>query len=251
MITLNLLPDSKQEFVKAKRTRDRLVFWSVSVAGFFIGVLVIFGSALGIQWFVVDSTRNQIEELSQELENEDSIINVLTVQNQLQALPQIHSEKPKATRFFRYLSAVVPETVNLNSTEIDFDNEIIEISGEARSVRDFNALVDILKVAEYNLGPEADAEDPGVETLSTQLESELDEDDFDETGRAFREVVSDLSVDSTSEEVNFSIELRYNPEIFSRNYAAVVITVSDTSLEDILQEDEDVTFEAENQEGGF
>lgn len=247
MITLNLLPDIKNDYLKAKRSRDRVVAWSIVVGGSFAGIVVVALLIVGIQWFIVDGTRNTIEDLSNRLQNSEDITTVLTVQGQLQKLPGLHQDKPRATRLFSYLTTLTPNNTRLGSVEIDYENNEVEIRGSTQTIRDLNILVDTFKAAEYRTGPFVDPEDDEeFESLATLLEEDFSRIDPDaEFMAAFSRVVSSLSIQSGGEGVNFTLQFSFSPNLFDARYSAVELRVPDfvdrdrTPAEAIFEETEE------------
>lgn len=247
MMTLNLLPDIKNDYLKAKRSRDRVVAWSIVVGGSFAGIVVVALLIVGIQWFIVDGTRNTIADLSDRLQNSEDITTVLTVQGQLQELPALHQDKPRATRLFSYLTTLTPNNTRLGSVEIDYENNEVEIRGSTQTIRDLNILVDTFKAAEYRTGPLVDPEDEeDFESLATLLEEDFSRIDPDtEFMAAFSRVVSSLSIQSGGEGVNFTLEFSFNPDLFDARYSVVELRIPDfvdrdrTPAETIFEETEE------------
>lgn len=247
MITLNLLPDIKNDYLKAKRSRDRVVAWSVVVGGSFAGLVVVALLIVGIQWFIVDGTRNTIDDLSARLQNSEDITTVLTVQNQLQELPGLHENKPRATRLFSYLTTLTPNNTRLGAVEIDYENSQVEIRGTTETIRDLNILVDTFKAAQYRSGPLVDPEgDEEFESLATILEGDVSSIDPDtEFTSAFSRVVSSLSIQSGGDGVSFTLQFSYNTDLFDARYSVVELQIPDfvdrdsTPAEAIFEETEE------------
>jgi len=230
MISLNLIPDIKQEFLDAKSQRDKYVGWSVIVGGGFIAIAVVFGLAVLAQWAFVTSTRASIEEAQSELDNKESITTLLTAQGQLLEVPRMHQERPRTIRLFSYLSTLTPEDVRLSNVEVDMDNNRIDIIGTTESIRDLNIFVDTLKLADYELGPRVDEQllrdgDQELETLFSQINQDFSDIELSEPQRAFSNVISTLNIRASGGEVGFTIQLDFNRDIFDAQYSTVRMTV--------------------------
>ncbi len=149
MIQLNLLPDVKLQYIKAQRQR-RLVF-SVSVLAVIasIGILLFLLSIDGLQKKHLSDLSNDIKSESSELQKKPGINRILTVQNQLQSLTDLHSQKPAASRLFTYLVQLTPAKVNINDIKVDFTMQTVTITGTSDSLSDVNKYVDTLKYTGY------------------------------------------------------------------------------------------------------
>ncbi len=227
MITLNLIPDIKNDYIKAKRSRDRIIAWSLVVGGSFAGLVVVAGIIVTVQWFIVDGTKDSIENLYGQLQDKENITTVLTTQGQLQELPYLHENKPRATRLFSYLTTLTPDNARLSSVDVDFDSNTAEIRGSTDSIRDLNILVDTFKAAQYRLGPTVDIEDEQFESLATQLDEEFEDMELSDPAPAFNRVVSSLNIQTSGEGINFTLRFAFNSDLFDARYSAVQMLVPD------------------------
>jgi Tfp pilus assembly protein PilN len=141
MIEINLIPDVKQELLKAKRVRTLVISGALVVGVVSVGLVVI----LALYLFTVQSIRGNIlngsiTSKSKELEGVDDLSKMLTVQSQLAALSQMHSTKNIDSRLFDILTAVnpaAPNQVSVSSARIDAETKTISI--EAQAVNGFEA----------------------------------------------------------------------------------------------------------------
>ncbi len=189
MIQFNLLPDVKQEFMKAERTK-RLV---VSVAALSTAV------ALGIFFLLLFTVnfvqKKNIEDLTADIKTNTSKIKsipnidrILTVQNQMGALESLHQKKAAASRLFTYLGQVTPSGVTISNTTADFTQNTLILTGNAPTINDVNTLVDTLKFTKYT-------------------------DDEQDAGKAFSHVVLG-SFNVGEKSTSYTINLSFNPDIF-------------------------------------
>ncbi|HSX27279.1 MAG TPA: hypothetical protein VLG25_00685, partial [Patescibacteria group bacterium] len=81
---------------------------------------------------------------------------ILTIQNQLTTLPQLHAQKPVASRLFKYLVQVTPATVKMSQLDMDFSTKTLNITGESDSLSSINKFVDTLKFTTYSSSDSAD-----------------------------------------------------------------------------------------------
>lgn len=149
MIQLNLLPDVKMEYIKAQKAR-RLVFSvSILVTAVSIVLLLLLLSVDGLQKKHLGDLTDDIGTSSKKLQKEPNINRILTVQNQLQSLGTLHSEKPAAPRLFDYLNSLTPANVSISDLKIDFTQQTVSITGTSASLSNVNKYIDTLKFTTY------------------------------------------------------------------------------------------------------
>lgn len=100
MIQLNLLPDVKLELVKAQRLQRLLTVISLIASLAAIVVVVVLFSASQYQKKHITDLNNSIAKKTNQLNSDKQINKILTVQNQLKSLDQLHASKPAASRLF-------------------------------------------------------------------------------------------------------------------------------------------------------
>jgi Tfp pilus assembly protein PilN len=155
MIQLNLLPDVKMQYIKAQRQR-RLVFsLSILVAAVSVGILLFLLSIDGLQKKHLSDLSSDISSESSELQKKPNIQRILTVQNQLQSLTALHSQKPAASRLFSYLIQLTPSNVNINDMKVDFTQQTISITGTSDTLSNVNKYVDTLKYTSFTAGSDS------------------------------------------------------------------------------------------------
>jgi len=188
MISLNLLPDVKKQFLKAQRTRNMIFTFSIIGSAAAIGLVVLgFITVLGMR-FQINRNSNTITELEAEYAEIDNLSQILTVRNQASALSGLHDEKPVATRLFKLLSLSTPQNVDLNEVIIDFTDSSAEITAETKSFKDINVYVDTLKNTYFTSGSGS----------KKQL--------------VFSEIVSEQSINE--DQVTVEVVMKFQPGIF-------------------------------------
>ena len=211
MIEINLVPDVKQEFIRAKRVRNLVISGAVLVGIASVGVVVL----LALYLFAVQNVRNiladeDITSNHSKLSNVEDIENTLTVQNQLTKLDELHNEKNIASRFFDLLIAVNPTKPNNVSFSLtSFDAEAGTISLEGQSSNGY-AAADVLK--KTILGTSISYNDENNEVVTLPLTEQVN--------------TSELSFgeDSSGKKVlHFSLWFEYDPAFFARSSTNAVI----------------------------
>lgn len=203
MITLNLLPDVKREFIKAQRLKMTFILGSLAISGAFIVVTFLLASfVFGFQRLQINSAQNEIDKSLNQLKSEQDLDKVLSIQKQLSVLPGLHDKKPDAGRLFDYLNKVVPKDVTLSSVEMWFEQDQLkaEISGQAKDPKAFNIFVDTLKNADYKY------------------------DGTEEKAKAFPSVIADaFSVGDDG--VRYTVQIKFDAKIFDNTLSNVTLEI--------------------------
>lgn len=192
MIQFNLLPDVKVEYLKARRQKHIVMLVSALTIVISIVVIIILSTTVfGLQRKNISDLTEDIQSATTELQNTPDLNKILTVQNQLNVLPQLHDEKPVASRIFGYINQATPNNVSIARLNVNFESNTMRISGGANSLETINQFVDTLKFTEYTT------------------------DDDDTSRQAFSAVVlTNFGRDVAN--ASYTIELSFDPIIFSQ-----------------------------------
>lgn len=206
MIEINLIPDVKQELLKARRVRSTVISGAV-VLGIAAVALVVL---LALYVFGAQTLRNKLVDDSIKSENAklakvEDLSNMLTVQNQLSKLSQMHGDKMISSRMFDVLSAIVPPEPNsVAISRLALDSEENTITIEAQAANGYPALETFKKTVEATKIVYS-AEDQTDKTTSVLLASDVIEGERsygdDETGRKV---------------LRFTLTFTYAQELFDR-----------------------------------
>ena len=149
-VEFNLLPDLKMDVVKAQRARKTIVSISflASAASLAVFVLMLFTVYIVQNKQLSDADKN-IKAANQKLKDISGLEEVLTVQNQLQELTDLHKNKHASNRLFSYLPQVTPTNVSIGSLTVDLATNVMQISGTASSQHAVNTFIDTLKFTKY------------------------------------------------------------------------------------------------------
>lgn len=210
MIQLNLLPDVKLQFIKARRTKRLVILTSSLAIVVSIGLFgLMFSFVNGVQQRHIKNLDKDIDSSISKIQNTPEIDKILTVQNQLASINPKHQEKPAANRVLPMIADLIPAGSALTEVNVDFTSSIISISGATASVPDTNKFVDTLKFAQFK-----------AQTINPDGSlGEVKE------GKAFSEVVlGTFSTVSADGRYGFAISLKFDPVIFL-NTEKVEITV--------------------------
>lgn len=134
MIQINLLPDIKQELIRAQRTRNYVISLSIIVGLASLGVVVLLGLLVGGQMVRDSLADSQIDSEYKELSETADITEVLTMQNQLVKISDLHGQRSMNSRIFDVLLAVnppEPNTVTYTSVRTNLNDRTLTIEGTA------------------------------------------------------------------------------------------------------------------------
>jgi len=160
MIEFNLLPDVKLEFVKSQRLKHLVMLAAILAAAVALVVLIFFLVFVDvIQKKNIRDLNGRIASNSKQLQAIPNLNKVLTVQNQLSALPALHKQKPVASRLFGYMSQLTPSQVTISNINADFTAHTITLTGDADSIATVNQFADTLKFTTYTTSTNSKATD--------------------------------------------------------------------------------------------
>jgi len=200
MIQFNLLPDVKQEFMRAQRTKHLMLTVSFFASAIALGVLVLgLSTVYVVQKKVTSDLRNDIATNSATLKNTPHISDILTVQSQLNSLSSLNNLKPVDSRLFGYLAQLTPVKATISDLRVDHTLNSMTISGNAPSLDVVNTFVDGLKFTNYT-------------TIDSVVPTP-----------AFSNVVL-ASFSRSSKTATYSITLTFDPTIFNTT-KTVALTV--------------------------
>lgn len=136
MIEINLIPDVKQELLRAQSTRAAVITIAIftSIAS---GVLVVLllGYIFGVQLVRDTLAQQDIDKYSKELSSVEDLSEILTIQNQLANIDGLNDNKKITSRVFDMLAAVIPpdpNSVQVSDMNIDTEAKTIRIEGQTR-----------------------------------------------------------------------------------------------------------------------
>lgn len=214
MIKLNLLPDIKRDFLKAKRDQARVVSFSIlsiMIAGGISVALAVWVYA--VQQVHMNLLTQNIKDNVAEVQKVTDINKYVTIQNQLANLSSLHDGKNDFSRLLVILPILNPRSPNsiqLTSVDLDDDQHTIALQGQTA---DFTGLVtfrDILENADVTYRANIDATESIKENLFSNVA-------ITEQG------MSKSSGGKTI--VSFRISVTYNESAFKNSSRDVSVTV--------------------------
>ena len=142
MIKLNLLPDIKREYLKAKRVEARAIALSILVGLFAIGLLVLLGVYVYLgQQILISMQTDSIKKNVKTLEEQKDVEKYLTLQSQLANIDSLHHDKSNFSRLLDIvpkLNPKAPNDISLGEMVIDSELGTLSLSGTAK---DYTGLI--------------------------------------------------------------------------------------------------------------
>lgn len=134
MIQINLVPDVKQEMLRAQRMRNVAISLSIVVGIIAIGVVAALGIILGAQTAVQKIEESQIDSGYKKLSSISDLDSALTVQNQLSTITSQGSKRTIDSRLLDILAAInppAPNDVKLSKVTLDPSQDTITLEGSS------------------------------------------------------------------------------------------------------------------------
>lgn len=201
MTQINLLPDVKQQFMRANRLRRTTMVISFIIASAALALFIFLLLTVKVwQKAHIGDLNKDIAKASKQLSDVPNLNRILTVQQQLKSLPSLHAQKPAAKRLLGYISQVTPLNVTVSKTIVNFQTNTFELNGAAKNLEDINKFVDTLKFTKFK-NPETNEEKP-----------------------SFTNVVL-TSFGRDSDEATYVINLAFDPLIFDSKFTDLKLNV--------------------------
>ncbi len=134
MIQINLVPDIKQEMLRAQRMRNVAISLSILVGMIAVGVvvalLIVLGAQVGYQKVMESKVNTEYNRLS----GTQDINNALTIQNQLAAISGLNDKRTVDSRLLDVLTAINPASPNdvkLSKVTLDPTQSTLTLEGSA------------------------------------------------------------------------------------------------------------------------
>ena len=134
MIQINLVPDVKQEMLRAQRVRNVAISFSILAGVIAVGTVATLALVLGAQAVTESLTSNSITREYEKLAGTKDINNALTIQNQLKEISSLNGKRTIDSRLFDVLAAINPAAPNdtkLSKVTLDPTQSQLMIEGSA------------------------------------------------------------------------------------------------------------------------
>ena len=192
-VQFNLLPDVKLDYLKTHRTKNTVltICFIATAASLAILILLLFTVEI-VQKKQLHDSQAAFKNANSQLEDISDLNKIVTVQNQLTALSQLHQNKHAVERIFDYVRQLTPSTASINRLNLDLAQNSLSISGNADTQKTVNTFIDTLKFTTYKIG------------------------DSDSKSPAFSNVV-ETSFAINAGSVSYQLDLSFDPKLFANN----------------------------------
>lgn len=239
MITLNLLPDIKRQYIKAQRTQTRVISGAILLSILTGGAVILVAFwVYAVQGIYSSSLSGGIKEKAAKLTAVKDIDKYATVQNQLANISSLHAKKIVASRLFEVvpqLNPTAPNNVRISNLDFDTLTTTMTMDGLTDTFTGLETFRDTLKNAEISylpVGANEAVKEPLFTPGSVMISSQSMGQDSD--GKTV---------------VAFKVTMVYNPKAFARdvNAVSVIVPTKDTTQS---RQDTPGIFDAAEQPGG-
>lgn len=213
MIQINLIPDVKREYLRARRMRDVAISLSIvaSIAGVgLVGVmLLLLSSQAAREYFADQAIKSEYESLS----SVQDLSEMVTIQNQLTLISDQHENKSMDSRLFSVLQAVnpaAPNNVQFTSVTLDPEQGTLKFEGLAEGgYTAVEALTKTIQNTDISYTDGTEGAEVSTEPFATEV------------------IVGETSYGLTAENkrvLRFEMVVTYSPELFTNTIQDVKIS---------------------------
>lgn len=217
MIQINLLPDVKQEYLRARRTRNLTISVSILTGLAAGGIVVLLALALGAQAAREFAADNSIKNEYEELSSVDNLSELVTLQNQLSMISSQHEGKSMDSRLFSFLQVVNPRSPN----NVQFSGVNLSPTGST------------LKLEGSTSGGYPAVEALSKTIMNTKLEYVVDQERTSEPIASKVSIIdTGIGEDSTGKRVlRFEVIVSYHEQLFVNTSKGVKIVGPDRRID--------------------
>jgi Tfp pilus assembly protein PilN len=234
MVQINLLPDVKVEFVKARRLKRTIILVCALISGLALAVFILlFVTVTVVQKQHLSNLEEDIKTYTDQLESTPDIAKILTIQNQLNSLTKLHDDKPVTSRIFTYIKQLAPTEASVDTLTVDFDGQTMTISGKATNLAAVNKFTDTLKFTSFSV--ESDEQTDNKPAFSAVT---------------LKQFSVDASAAAAGKSASYTLEFKYAPEIFSSEGNVKLTIPNQVTTRSETEKPSNVFSEPTNTDGG-
>ena len=213
MIEINLIPDVKQELIKAQHVRSAVISVTILIGLASVAIVTLLAIyAFGVQTVRSALADDSIKKGSAQLAAVPDLSKTLTIQNQLTMISTIHDSTKIDSRLFDVLQEIIPPAPNdvqISTFKIDSSADQITIDGQA--VNSYAAVEVFKKTIEGAQVSYSDGKTTQTVPLATNVST---------SNTSYGEDASGVKV------LRFTIGFSYAPELLSPLSQNVKVTIA-------------------------
>lgn len=140
MIQINLIPDIKQEMLRAQRMRNVTITFSIFAGIIAVGIVATLGLVLGTQAVAEGLTSKGIKDEFSKLSGTKDINSALTIQNQLSAISTLNNNRTVNSRLLDVVAAINPTAPNdVKISKVTLDPTLTQLTLEGSAAGGYTA----------------------------------------------------------------------------------------------------------------
>jgi hypothetical protein len=223
MIEINLVPDVKQELIKAQRVRATVISFSIVIGIISIGIVTVLAVyVFGFQTIRSGLADTAITDGTKKLTSVTDLPKTLTLQNQLTKLSSLNANKNIDSRIFNVLAAIIPPAPNgIQVSTLTVDSSTSTVSIEGQAANSYAAVEVFKKTIEGAQVKYTDGGNTQQVTLASNVSTANTSYGEDSTG---------------AKVLRFTLSFNYAPQLFapSSTNLTVVITTNGNATDSYL-----------------
>lgn len=133
---INLVPDIKNDMIKALKLRNLIFFLSIVVASASVGATLITSLIMMGQQAALDSKAKSIDNLSDKMKSYADLKDFLTIRDQVADINALTSNKKVLSRTFNILSALIPtgaDTIKISELNVNLSEDLAAFNFDAQA----------------------------------------------------------------------------------------------------------------------
>lgn len=134
MYEINLVPDIKEQVIKAQRIRNFILFVCIVVSAAVVGVVLILFGIKGAQDINMASQNSRLEKMSNKLAEYSDLNEILTLQGQFNKIDEIGNNKRVFSRVFSVIGTLLPtnaDKITISELNVNVGENTFTIRGQA------------------------------------------------------------------------------------------------------------------------
>ncbi len=140
-VLINLLPDIRQAKQREKTRRQLFTGVALLIWGVCAVIVVVLVLSTASQKLIINDLTTKIAAKTAQLQGTPNLLSALNTQQHLASLPGLYSQRTYFTRLLDAYSQLSPTDVQINSLSVSGSNQLVTVSGTAKSYQSVTKLV--------------------------------------------------------------------------------------------------------------
>jgi hypothetical protein len=152
MIQLNLLPEVKAQFIKARRAYRLILIVSIIVSLVSLtGLIIYYISVDVVQRHTLNNNIALIQSETSKIKSSKDIDQVITIQKLLESLPALYSSIPRASNLIPYIVDTASPGITINTITMNYQTGLLSMTVQTDNLTDGNIYYNQLNYATYTI----------------------------------------------------------------------------------------------------